>query len=181
MMPQTTVNPTSPGIAFRAPGNPSATSQRPYITVPASKRALGIVRMAPDSAHQIAIGGRKMYVTCRDRRDFPNATGFYFCLHESCRGKSWPSDKAMTDAHGPPSEMIAREEVHLVGFWSNDDCNPPADNCAACELATKAASGAATKEARAKNKDAPEAIILRACDEHSGGAVGLLTPTDPNA
>lgn len=170
----------SPGLVFRAPGNPSATSQRPYITVAAPRIRCGIVPMAPDSQHMITIAGRRMYVTCRDRKDHASATGFYFCMHRGCVGKSWPTERAMVEAHGPPSEMVAREEVHLVGFWSNDDCNPPVDGCKACEKTMKDASAEATKAARAANKDAAEVVIIRACDEHSGGAVGLLTPTDPN-
>lgn len=169
-----------PGLIFRAPGNPSATSNRPYVVQPAPKVRCGIVPMVPDSQHMITIAGRRMYVTCRDRKDHPHAQGFYFCMHPGCVGKSWPTEEAMTKAHGQHSDMLARQETHLVGFWSNDDCKPPVDGCKACEKAMKDASSEATKAARATNKDAPEVVVLRACDEHSGGAVGLLTPTDPN-
>jgi hypothetical protein len=171
-------------MTMRMPGQPTPMAIATYTTEAAQTKRLGLIPMVPDSAHMIVIGtgreAKRVQVTCRDRRGFPDATGLHLCLGPGCSGKWWTSEAEMKSAHPTALELVARQEVHVHGFWSNDDCALPADNCPACEKATKDATSAATREARVKSKDAAEVVVLRACDEHSGGAVGLLTPADPN-
>lgn len=169
---------------FRAPGQPQPTAVRTLVQQAAPTKRTGLVPMVADSGHVITIDRKPRQVTCRDRRGFPDAKGMHFCLHRDCVGKWWPTEAEMRAKHPTALEMANANAVHLHGFWSNDDCDPnaaPVEGCAACAAATAAATAAAP---RAKGKDAPEGPpvpVARACDAHRGGAIGLLTPTDPNA
>lgn len=163
-------------FTFQQPGNPRADSGRSTVVNAAPKKRCGIVPMRPASMHKLAIGGKEQTISARDRRAFPHASGKFFCTAPGCFGKFHDTFDALARAHEPQTTLEAREEVHLFGFWSNDPCNTrPDPNCEAC----KAASAEATKTARAKDKAAPE--VAACCAEHSGGVVGLLTPTDPHA
>lgn len=173
--------PSPLGMTMRMPGQPTPMAVATYVSEDAPTKRLGLVPMMPDSSHMLTIGRLRVQVTCKDRRGFPNATGMHFCLGPGCSGKWWGTIAEMKSAHPLHHEMVQRGEVHVHGFWSNDDCNPPTDGCKACEKAMKDVSAAATKDALASNKDAPEVIVIRACDEHSGGAVGLLTSHDPSS
>ena len=187
------MNATPQPQSFRMPGSPSPAAVNTLVSTGAPTRKLGLVPMQPDSGHMIQIGSQRVQVTCRDRRGFPRAGGKHICLHPGCQGRAWATERELREAHPSHVEMVNRGEVHLHGFWSDDDCNPPVAGCTDCEKATREASRAATAAAAAtappvkgdkKNGDAPaervEVLVARACDAHGGGAIGLLTPTDPN-
>lgn len=161
--------PSPLGMTMRMPGQPQPMAVRTYVSSGAPQKRLGIIPMAPDSAHMMRIGNVRAQVTCRDRRGFPQARGMHFCMHPGCAGKWWATETELKNAHRPHEQLVADGEVHLIGFWSDDDCNPPVNGCKQCDKATEAAS-----------KKAGD-VVIRACDEHSGGAIGLLTNADPNA
>jgi hypothetical protein len=161
--------PAGSPMAFQMPGAPSpAMAARTFVTAPGPQKRLGLIPMAPDSAHILTIGRTRVQVTCKDRRHYHAAVGKLFCMHPGCNGRWFDTEKELRDAHLPQVQLEAAGEVHLYGFWSNDDCNPPELGCKKCETATKAAQTAASPAAQ------------KACAEHAGGVVGLLTPADPN-
>lgn len=161
--------PAGSPMAFQMPGTPNPNmAARTFVTAPGPQKRTGLIPMALDSAHVLTIGRTKVQVTCKDRRLFHTAKGQAFCLGPGCSGQWWADEKALREAHRPQVELEQAGEVHLYGFYSNDDCGQPADDCPKCKAATKAA----------RTADAPEA--LKACAEHAGGAIGLLTPADPN-
>lgn len=161
-------------MTMQMPGATLGYSNTAIIVSPEPKRACGVLRMTINSMHDIPITDadgkpivnpndprrRQMVVkmTAKDRRMFASATGHLFCLHKDCRGKKWKDERECLAAHPDTRDMIANEEVHVVGFYSNDPCNPPDPSCPKCN-----------------EKGKPP----RACAEHAGGVVGLLTPGEP--
>lgn len=169
---------TSIPFSFQQPGQarPGDKSRSTNVKVKEHTKRSGLMPMRPGSQHVMPIGDAPQNVTARDRRAFPYATGKFFCTHRECMGRFHDSIDALQKAHEPQAVLEQREAVHLFGFWSNDPCNTkPEKDCEAC----KKASADATRTIRAKDKDAAE--VGACCPEHSGGVIGLLTPTDPNA
>lgn len=167
---------TSIPFTFQQPGAPKpGTGAKTQMTVKEHTKRCGLMAMRPGSSHVMSIGDKPQVITARDRRAFPFASGKFFCTHALCANKFHDTIEQLQRAHEPQAVLEKRGEVHLFGFYSNDPCNTkPEKGCADC---TKA-SADATRVARAKDKDAVEVGVC--CPEHAGGAVGLLTPTDPN-
>lgn len=152
------------------------------VTVKGQQRRFGCMRMTVGSKHFLAATDDKgqpvtdrhgrpqtRLETAKDRRLFPLATGFYFCLHERCAGKAHASEADLLRAHPGEIDMQKKKEVHVVGFFSPDPLNGPEAGCKDCDRATKEATTAAKSETP----------IPRPCTKHSGGPIGLLTPGDP--
>ena len=74
--------------------------------------------------------------TAKDRRLYPLASGFLFCLHEACAGKAWASEPELLRAHPSALDMTRDRAIHVIGFFSPDPARPPVDGCKACEKAT---------------------------------------------
>lgn len=152
------------------------TAPRPYHVTAAPTKRCGLIPMRPEAAFDVQIGPKLQKVTARDRRAFPDATGKYLCTHPQCARKFFDSEEQLRRGHDPQTTLEARGETHVYGFWSNDPCNVhPEPGCQACAKAC----ADATKAARAKDKEAAEVAVP--CTEHAGGAIGLLTPTNPDA
>jgi hypothetical protein len=164
-------------FSMQAPGTAQQrTVARPYTVSEKPKKRCGLIPIRPETQHQIRIAGKAQLVTAKDRRAFPEAAGKLFCLHPACAERFHDTFEQLMRAHDPQTELERRQEVHPYAFWSNDPCNAhPEPGCDAC----KKASADATRAARAKDKDAHEQAVP--CAEHAGGAIGLLTPTDPHA
>lgn len=178
----TTVRPEPGSLAHRATP----------IVVEGPQPRYGCVRMVAGSSHELPLTdasgqpvrdlrGRQVKVrtTAKDRRQHPGASGFLFCLHPDCAGKAWGTEVELLRAHPSQLDMARDRATHVIGFFSPDPVNPPAEGCKACEKATKEASAAATAKARETSKDAPAVHVPRPCEEHSGGVIGLLTPGEP--
>lgn len=163
------------------------------IKVEGKEPRYGCLRMVVGSSHELPLtdaAGKpvmdprtrrpvKVRTTARDRRLFPGASGFLFCLHPDCAGKAWQNEAELLRAHPSQIDMGRERQIHVIGFFSPDAAEPPREDCAACKAATKKASAAATAEARKANKDAAEVFVAAPCEEHSGGVIGLLTPGEP--
>jgi hypothetical protein len=162
-------------FTMQQPGTPRpGTIPRAYTVNGPPKKRCGLLAIRPDTQHDVTIGGRRQKVTAKDRRAFPSASGKFFCMHPLCRDRFFDTEDALRKAHDPQPQLEAREEVHPFGFWSNDAVGRFDPSCPACAKA----SADATRIVRAKDKDAAD--VLTTCAEHAGGAIGLLTPTDPN-
>lgn len=152
----------------------------------------GCLRMVVGSSHVLPVtdakgaalkdrGGRAVTVrtTAKDRRLYPHASGFLFCLHADCAGKAWATEGELVRAHPSALDMARDKASHVIGFFSPDPVNPPEDGCEACKKATREASATATAAARKASKDAGEIVVPWPCTDHAGGVIGLLTPGEP--
>lgn len=140
-------------------------------TIPEPLKKTGLLPVQVDSMHRIKIKNEKRqnFVTCKDRANYSDPGGFFFCLHKGCEGRGWDSMKELREdeAHNKMAREFAEEaEVHPIGFWCTDDAGGPEEGCADCKKAT----AAAVKE---KGEGA-----TKACQKHARGVVGLLTPGD---
>lgn len=161
---------TTSAPIFEAPGriDPETTAGT-YTVAPATKKRTGVIPMAADAMFDIRVAGQKkaQKVTCKDRELFPDAHGFLFCQHVDCRDQTFADLKALKTAHTKTAnEMKAGEEVHLYGFWSTDRTGVADEKCAGCKKAT----------AEARKVEGAAADVVKACAEHAGGVIGLLTP-----
>lgn len=176
-VPQTNPHDRTAGFSMTMgiPGTPDPHLAAKTLTVQAGpQKRLGLMAMAVDSPHVLKIGGKSHQVTCKDRRLYREAKGACFCLGAGCYTSKGPTawhanEKELRELHEPNDRLAAAGEIHVYGFWSNDDCAAPVEGCKAC--------GEATKAARKIEGASPDA--LKACAEHAR-VVGLLTPGDPN-
>ncbi len=144
-----------PGSFTRMPG-----AVRPTAAAPAVLRKVGLVRMLPGSDHMIMIrppGAEPIRIPCRarDRMSVPRAPAVYFCMHQNCQGKEWPTFVAMAKDHPEPHKMALQQDVHLYGMWSNEPVGAKDPECKAC-----------------KGSKEP-------CEQHHGGVIGLIAPPEP--
>lgn len=129
------------------------------------RRRTGLIPMAVGATFEVNITGNPEQLTAKDRRLYSDAKGVYFCTgcakpHDAPY-RMFETEKALRDGHPAPAVMDQRNEVHVFGFWSNDAINPPEPTCEKC----------------IGEKGKPP----KACADHGGGALGLLTPEDPHA
>lgn len=167
-------------LTMQAPGAISADIATQTAQVPSGRRRrVGLVPMAPGGSFLVKLGARPEHLTAKDRRVFDRANVVYFCTGcpapVAAPGETAPPYRMFADldalkkGHASPVELERRDELHLYGAWSNDPIGAHDPSCGKC----KAASAKAVK-------DGAPAETLIPCAEHHGGALGLLSPEDPN-
>lgn len=170
-------------MPFQGSPAPISTQQK----IVQQKRKTGLLRMIVGSTHMLPIEGGAQQCTAMSHLDVPaSAKTFFFCQHEACKGREWPSFEAMRAAHPSSETMAKNDQVHVYGMWSGDIADPKAlaEAKAAHEKAKKEmdevskmkiqtlADREQVKEYK-KALDAAEAEV-----EKANACIGLIAPPD---